>query len=101
LSWLHCTWLHSSFCPNLIKFAKISLNFAQIKSALSTKSASTALLRLELKNVGVKGQGIRSAPRGGVLGVETPPLLEVKAMLLTADIVRELSRDNIHSGSNQ
>jgi len=39
--------------------------------------------------------------QGSGLGGRKPSLLEEKAMLLTADIVREVSRDNIHSSSNQ
>jgi len=37
--------------------------------------------------------------RGG--GGRNPSLMEVKAMLLMADIVNELSIDAFHSGSNQ
>jgi len=40
----------------------------------------------------------RANPGEGFWG-RNPSLLEVKATLLMADIVRELSRDNIHSGS--
>jgi len=39
--------------------------------------------------------------QGRDFGGRNPSLLEVKAMLLMADIVRELSNDNIHFGSNQ
>jgi len=39
--------------------------------------------------------------QGRGFGGRNPSILEVKAMLLMADIVRELSRDNIYSGSNQ
>jgi len=42
----------------------------------------------------------RNTPRG-VLGGRNPSLLEEKAMLLMADIVKQLSNDNIHSSSNQ
>jgi len=44
---------------------------------------------------------VRGAPRWRVLRGRSPSLLETKAMLLLADAVRQLSRDNIHSGSNQ
>jgi len=38
---------------------------------------------------------------GEGFGGRNPSLLEVKAMLRMADIISELSNDNIHSGSNQ
>jgi len=46
-------------------------------------------------------QFVSGTHSGEGLGGRNPSLLEAKAMLLTADIIRQLSSGKNHSGSNQ
>jgi len=58
-----------------------------------------------IMGIGIMGIRNRAAlPRshpGERLGGRDSSLLEVTAVFLMVDIVRELSNDNVHSGSNQ
>jgi len=70
-------------------------------------SRSQTVLPVELRSFAIKFIIInfvfsyQGRTQGRGFGSRNPSLLEVNAMLLMAGIVKQLSNDSVHSGSNQ